>query len=376
MPITIVIPKEIEALEDRVAMTPGLVSKLSALGLDVKIQHAAGSGIYAEDTAYKNTKVVSNANELYASSDIVIKISPPTEQEVASMKDGTILISFLYPHLYSGVVKKLCAKNITSFAMEMIPRISRAQDMDALSSQATIAGYKAVLIAANTAKFFLPMLTTAAGSIRPAKVLIIGVGVAGLQAIATAKRLGAIVEAYDVRAETKEQVESLGAKFVETGIKAAGAGGYARELTPEEKASERAALQKHVAASDVIITTAGVPGRPAPKIIFKDMIEGMKQGSVIVDIMAEMGGNCDLVRAGETVVHNGVSIIGTKNIYSSLAINASEMYARNIVNLLNLMVKDGAFQPDWSDEVILGSVITRDGKVINERVKKLLEGKL
>lgn len=375
MPITIVIPKEIEASEDRVAMTPGLVSKLSALGLDVKIQHTAGSGIYAQDAAYKNIKVVANANELYASSDIVIKILPPSEQEVANMRDGSTLISFLYPHLHTEMVKKLCAKKITSFAMEMIPRISRAQDMDALSSQATIAGYKAVLIAANAAKFFLPMLTTAAGSIRPAKVLIIGVGVAGLQAIATAKRLGAIVEAYDVRTETKEQVESLGAKFVETGIKAAGIGGYARELTPEEKASERAALQKHVALSDIIITTAGVPGKPAPKIIFKDMIEGMKQGSVIVDIMAEMGGNCDLVKAGETIIHNGVNIIGTKNIYSSLAINASEMYARNIINLLNLIIKDGSFQPDWNDEVIQGSVITRDGQIVNDRVQKFLEGK-
>lgn len=364
MPITIVIPREIQFGEERVAMTPGLVNRLTNLGLDVKIQQALGDSIYAKDADYKNAIPFYHVHELYALGDIAIKVQPPTEQEVEMMKDGAVLISFLYPHLNQGVVERLCRKHITSFAMEKIPRISRAQDMDALSSQATIAGYKAVLIAANTARFFFPMLSTAAGSIRPAKVLVIGVGVAGLQAIATAKRLGAIVEAYDVRPETKEQVESLGARFVQVGITAQGTGGYARELTEEEKQQQRTILAKHVASNDVIITTAGVPGRAAPKIIYQDMIEAMKPGSVIVDIMAESGGNCDLVRAGETINHNGVTIVGAKNLYSSLAINASEMYARNILNLLNLMLKDGQLNLDWNDEVLKGCVVTRDGSVI------------
>jgi H+-translocating NAD(P) transhydrogenase subunit alpha len=371
---TIVIPKETKAGEDRIAMTPALIARLTALGLEVKMQQDAGTGIYAQDALFKGAMIVSTASELYAGGDIVVKVQAPTEQEVENMKERSILISFLYPHLCKNVVQKLCAKNITSFAMEMIPRISRAQDMDALSSQATIAGYKAVLLAANIAKFFFPMLTTAAGSIRPAKVLIIGVGVAGLQAIATAKRLGAIVEAYDVRAETKEQVQSLGAKFVDTGVVAAGSGGYARELTPEEIQKQRDVLQKHVAGSDVVITTAGVPGKTAPKIIFKDMIEAMKPGSVIIDIMAEMGGNCDLVKAGETVIHNGVSIVGTQNLYSTLATPASEMYARNILNILTGMIKEGKVNLDFNDEVIKGSVVTHEGKIVNERVKEIIGG--
>ena len=375
MPITIVFPKENIAGEDRVAMTPSLISRLNALGLDVKMEHNAGAGINTTDAMYKNVSAIQNGDEVYSSGDVVIKVQPPRAEEIDHMKPGSILISFLYPHLNPELVKALCAKNITSFAMEMIPRISRAQDMDALSSQATISGYKAVLIAANSAKFFFPMLTTAAGSIRPAKVLIIGVGVAGLQAIATARRLGAIVEAYDVRPETKEQVQSLGAKFVDTGVSAVGAGGYARELSSEEIQKQREVLAKHVAGADVVITTAGVPGKRAPKIISEDMISGMKPGTVIVDIMAEMGGNVDLVKAGETVVHNGVHIIGTKNIFSSLSVPASEMYARNILNLLNLMVKENKLNLDWTDEVIAGSAITHEGKIINENVKKMLEGK-
>jgi H+-translocating NAD(P) transhydrogenase subunit alpha len=267
-------------------------------------------------------------------------------------------------------------KNITSFAMELVPRISRAQDMDALSSQATISGYKAVLLAADNSKFFFPMLTTAAGSVRPAKVFIIGVGVAGLQAIATARRLGAQVSAYDVRPETKEQTESLGAKFLDTGVHATGAGGYARELTPEEKIQQAEALKKHISGCDVIITTAGVPGRPAPKILSKAMVESMKPGSVIVDILADMGGNCELTKPGETVYHNDVAIIGPVNIPSTLAINASEMYARNLINLLNLMIKEGTLNLDWNDEIIAGSLVTHEGTIKNESVKKLLEGKL
>lgn len=375
MSIALAVPKEIMAGEDRVAMTPGLVNRVTALGLTVKVQSGAGDNIAAYDAAYKDAEIVSTAASLYAQGDLIIKLQPPTVKEVAEMKEGSILISFLYPHLHPDTVKELCKRNITSLAMELVPRISRAQDMDALSSQATIAGYKAVLIAADSCKFFFPMLTTAAGSVRPAKVLIIGVGVAGLQAIATARRLGAVVEAYDIRPETEEEVKSLGAKFVKTEIAGVGAGGYARELTDEEKAKQREILKKHVASNDIIITTAGVPGKKAPRIIAKDMIEGMKPGSVIVDIMAENGGNCELSKAGETVLHNGISIIGTYNISSSLATNASEMYARNIINLLNLLVKDKKINLDFSDEIFAGCTVTHAGNVVNETVKKLLEAR-
>jgi len=376
MAVTIAIPKETKAGELRVAMTPTLVNRLTKLGASVKIQNNAGAGIHAQDAAYKDTEIVPTAHALYHSGDVVLKVQPPTEDEVASMKENSILISFLYPHLQPNIVKKMLEKKITSFAMELVPRISRAQDMDALSSQATITGYKAVLLAADNSKFFFPMLTTAAGSIRPAKVFIIGVGVAGLQAIATAKRLGAQVSAYDVRPETKEQTESLGAKFFDTGVQATGEGGYARELTQEEKIKQAEALKKHISTCDVIITTAGVPGRPAPKILSKDMVESMKTGAVVVDILADMGGNCELTKPGETVYHNDVAILGPINIPSSLAINASEMYARNLINLLSLMIKEGALNLDWNDEIIAGSVVTHEGIIKNETVKKLLEGKL
>ncbi|EKE01258.1 MAG: hypothetical protein ACD_21C00184G0005 [uncultured bacterium] len=376
MSVTIAIPKEIKNGELRVAMTPALVNKLTKLGASVKIQHDAGAGIHAKDSVYKDAEIVPTANALYHLGDVVLKVQPPTEDEVAHMKDNSILISFLYPHLNPKVVKKLLEKKITSFGIELVPRISRAQDMDALSSQATISGYKAVLIAADNSKFFFPMLTTAAGSIRPAKVFIIGVGVAGLQAIATARRLGAQVTAYDVRPETKEQTESLGAKFLDTGVQAVGEGGYARELTKEEKATQAEALKKHISGCDVIITTAGVPGRPAPKILSKEMVESMKPGSVVVDILADMGGNCELTKPGETVYHNDVAIIGPVNIPSALAVNASEMYTRNLINLLNLMIKEGTLNLDWNDEIITGSVVTHEGVIKNETVQKLLEGKL
>lgn len=359
MPITIAIPKETKTGELRVAVTPNLLGRLTKLGAQIKIQSNAGSGICAEDNTYLDAQIITQTQELFAGSNIILKVQPPTAEEVDAMPDNAILISFLYPHLNSEVMQKLTDKKITSFAMELVPRISRAQDMDALSSQATISGYKAVLIAASNSKFFFPMLTTAAGSIRPAKVFIIGVGVAGLQAIATARRLGAQVSAYDVRPETKEQTESLGAKFLDTGVNAIGEGGYARELTQEEKSQQAKILNKHIASSDVIITTAGVPGKPAPKILTKIMLENMKSGSVIVDMLADMGGNCELTKPGETVSHNGVTIIGPINIPSSLAINASEMYCRNLINLLGLILKDGVLNIDWNDEIIAGCVVTK-----------------
>jgi NAD(P) transhydrogenase subunit alpha len=258
--------------------------------------------------------------------------------------------------------------------MELVPRISRAQSMDALSSQASIAGYKAVLIAANTLGRFLPMLTTAAGTIRPAQVLIVGVGVAGLQAIATAKRLGAIVEAYDVRSATREQVKSLGAKFVETGVSAEGSGGYARELTEEEKRQQQTALDARIAVADVLITTAAVPGRRAPRIVTREAIERMKAGAVVVDIAAESGGNCELTEAGQTVLHQGVKIVGPVNLPAQLAFHASEMYARNLYNFLkSAIAKDGALAIDWQDEVFAQSCLTHAGAIPHEPTRKLLE---
>ncbi len=376
MTITIAIPKETKPGELRVAITPALVSRLTKLEATVKVQHDAGIGIHAQDVLYKNTTIVANWRELCADSNIILKVQPPTEEEVAQMREHSILISFLYPHLNHCTVKKLLDKKITSFAIELVPRISRAQDIYCLSSQATISGYKAVLLAADNSKFFFPMLTTAAGSVRPAKVFIIGVGVAGLQAIATARRLGAQVSAYDVRPDTKEQTESLGAKFFDTGVQAIGDGGYARELTAEEKTKQAEALKKHIASCDVVITTAGIPGKPTPKILTKDMVEAMKPGAVVVDILAEMGGNCELTKPGETINHNDVTIVGPVNIPSSMAIHASEMYARNLINLLGLMIKDKTINLDWTDEIIAGSVVTHEGVIKNEQVQKLLGGKI
>jgi NAD(P) transhydrogenase subunit alpha len=278
------------------------------------------------------------------------------------------------PHKEPERVAKMRDLGVTSLAMELVPRISRAQSMDALSSQAAVAGYKAALMAASLTGRFFPMLTTAAGTIRPAKVLVIGAGVAGLQAIATARRLGAMVEAYDVRAATKEQVESLGAKFVDMEIKAEGEGGYARDLTEEEKQRQQEILAQHVAQADAVITTAAIPGRPAPRIIPTAMVEGMKPGSVIVDLAAEGGGNCELTRPGEEVDHQAVTIYGPLNVPSMLPVHASEMYAKNLFNLLALMIQDGNLSPDWDDEVLAGSTLTRDGEIKHEPTRKLVEG--
>jgi NAD(P) transhydrogenase subunit alpha len=286
-----------------------------------------------------------------------------------------VVIGYMQAYSRKAEVKALQERGITSFAMEFVPRISRAQSMDALSSQAAIAGYKAVLIAADNLPKFLPMLTTAAGTIRPSSVLVIGAGVAGLQAIATARRLGAVVEAYDVRSATKEQVKSLGAKFVDTGVSADGAGGYARELTAEEKAKQQEVLDSRIAASDAVVTTAAVPGRPAPKLISKAVVERMRPGSVIVDIAAEQGGNCELTRAGEVVDHNGVRIIGAVNLPAHLGYNASEMYSRNLFNFLKPAInKSGDLEIDWNDEVFAQSCLTHGGEIKHEQTRKSLEG--
>ena len=285
------------------------------------------------------------------------------------MRSGTVVAGFLQPYQQQQMLAQLCDRNITSFAMEFVPRISRAQSMDALSSQASVAGYKAVLIAASALDKFVPMLTTAAGTIRPSSFLVMGAGVAGLQAIATAKRLGAIVEAFDVRSATREQIESLGAKFVDTGVSAEGEGGYARELTAEEKDQQQRVLADHIAKADVVITTAAVPGKPAPKLISAATVATMKPGAVIVDLGAESGGNCELTSAGETRVENGVQVIGPVNVPATLPRHASEMYARNLLNFISPAIDAGELRIDWEDEVFSGAALTHNGEIVHEQTR-------
>lgn len=374
MTVTLGVLKETAPGECRVAMVPEVAAKLKAAGARVLIERNAGAAAQFPDASFKDVEFAADASQLLASADVVLKVQPPSIAELQQLRAGATVVSFMYPHLHIDMARTLRDRGLTSLAMELVPRISRAQSMDALSSQAAVAGYKAVLIAAQTLDRFFPMLTTAAGTIRPAQVLVIGAGVAGLQAIATAKRLGAVVEAYDVRSATREQVKSLGAKFVETGVSAEGQGGYARELTAEEKATQQAVLEKRMAAADAVITTAAVPGRPAPRLISKEAVANMKTGAVIVDIAAETGGNCELTRAGETVTVGGVKIVGPVNLASSLAYHASEMYSRNLFNLLKPALDKGEFKIDWSDEVFAGAGLTHQGKVLHEATRKLLEG--
>jgi len=374
MPVTIGIPKELADGERRVAIVPAVAEKFTKKGFTVIIEKGAGEASFISDSEFDDITFADSAAEVYQQADVILKVQAPTEAEIDMIKDGAIIFALMQPHRYPERVKKMRDNKVSSIAMELVPRISRAQSMDVLSSQASAAGYKAVLMGANLSSQFFPMLTTAAGTIRPAKVLIIGAGVSGLQAIATARRLGAIVEAYDVRAVTKEQVESLGAKFLQLEVDAESDGGYARELTETEKHKERDMLADHIAKANVVITTAAIPGRTAPRLIDTDMVERMKAGSVVVDLAAESGGNCELTQAGKTVDHNGVLIHGPENVPSMLSVNASEMYAKNLQNLLDLMVVDGELKPDWEDEVLAGSSLTRDGKILHEPSRNLVEG--
>jgi H+-translocating NAD(P) transhydrogenase subunit alpha len=359
--------------ETRVAVVPEVASKLKALGARVLMERGAGVRAQFPDAQYKDAEFT-EAAQVLAQAGVLLKVQPPTAAELAGLKAGAIVIGFMQAYARPDLVRDLKERKITSFAMELVPRISRAQSMDALSSQASLAGYKAVLIAANTLDKFLPMLTTAAGTIRPASVLVIGAGVAGLQAIATAKRLGAIVEAYDVRSATRDQVKSLGAKFIETGVSAEGTGGYARELNDDEKRQQQEVLDARIAAVDVVITTASIPGRPAPRLIGRAVVERMKPGAVIVDLAAETGGNCELTKAGETIVHNSVKIVGPVNLPAQLAYHASEMYARNLFNLLKPALPNGVLSIDWKDEVFAGAVLTHAGEIKHEPTRKAIEG--
>ena len=353
---------------------PETAGKLKALGARILLERGAGVAAHFADSAYADAEICDSASIL-RSADVLLCVQPPRIEDVNALKEGAVIIGFMQAYARHDLVRALKSHRITSFSMELVPRISRAQSMDALSSQAAVAGYKAALIAANTLEKFLPMLTTAAGTIRPASVLIIGAGVAGLQAIATAKRLGAVVEAYDVRSATKDQVKSLGAKFVETGVSAEGAGGYARELTPDEKQKQQEILDARIAASDAVISTASIPGRAAPRIISRAAVERMKAGSVIVDIAAEQGGNCELTRAGEVVDHGGVKILGPKNLPASLPYHASEMYSRNLFNFLKPAIPKGEIALDWKDEVFTGAVLTHGGEIKHDATRNAVEGK-
>ena len=374
MPVTIAVVRETAPNERRVALTPEVAKKLAKLGGTLAMQAGAGEPASLPDAAYPDVEKLPDANSALGRADVLFKVQPPTLEEIAALKEGAILISYLQPHLSPERTRALRDRKVTAFAMELLPRTTRAQAMDVLSSQAGMAGYKAVLIAAQAAPKFFPMLTTAAGTIRPSKVLIVGAGVAGLQAIATARRLGAQVEGFDVRPEVKEQIESLGAKFLDLGVSAAGTGGYARELSPEERLEQQRRLGEHVKNVDVIVTTAAVPGRAAPKIITRTMVEGMRAGAVIVDLAAESGGNCEVTVPGQTVVHQGVTVIGPLNLPSMGAMHSSEMYSRNLFNFASLMLKDGALNLDWEDELIAKTCLTHAGEIKHEPTRKLVDG--
>ena len=373
------VAKETAPGERRVALVPEALGKLKAAGLEILVEQGAGAGSSIPDAAYQAAgATIVPIDALYREADVVLRVAKPSESKVGLLRSGQTVIGFLAPLIDPQLAQSLAARGVTAISLDAIPRtLSRAQTMDALSSQANVGGYKAVLIAANAFGRYFPLLTTAAGTAKPANVLILGIGVAGLQAIGTARRLGAVVKAYDVRPETREQAESLGAQFVKlkTTIDATGAGGYARELTPDERSAQQAELNDVIGGMDVVITTAQVPGRKPPVLVTVEAVAKMASGSVIVDMAAStLGGNCELSQAGQTIVSsNGVTIIALENLPASMPAGASAFYARNISNLLLEMVKDGALHLDFEDEVTKATVVTQGGIVLSEAVKRLLE---
>jgi NAD(P) transhydrogenase subunit alpha len=373
--VKVATPKELLRDEHRVALVPDTVTKLVAAKLDVAVEAGAGIGAFIPDDAYETAgaKVINHAADLLQDAQVVLKVQAPMPSEVQLLPKGAVLISFLQPATQGDIVKALAARGVTAFSLELLPRISRAQSMDALSSQASASGYKAVLMAGERLGKFFPMMMTAAGTVAPARVLVMGAGVAGLQAIATARRLGAVVSAYDVRPAVKEEVQSLGATFIELQLEAQeGEGGYAREQSEEFLRQQRELIGEHVAKSDVVITTAAVPGRRAPLLVTGDMVRGMRPGSVLVDLASETGGNVELTKAGEDVDVNGVTIIGTRNIPSTMPLATSQLYARNVANLLLHLVKDGAINLDFEDEITKGACVTHDGEIVNERARQMV----
>jgi len=381
--VIISVPKEIMSGENRVACVPDVVPKLIKAGYQVQIEKDAGlnAGFTNEQYQKAGAKIIDNLTELYANADLVFKVQRPLDHPTAGkheldlMKKGTILVSFVYVLHYLEVAKKCAEKGIELISMDMIPRTTLAQKMDVLSSQANLAGYKSVLMAANELGKIFPLMMTAAGTISPAKVVIMGAGVAGLQALGTAKRLGAVVEVSDIRTAVKEEVQSLGGKFIE--VEGAedmqDAGGYAKEASPEFLQKQKETIFKHVTEADIVITTALVPGRKAPILVSEEMVKNMKPGSVILDMATEFGGNCEVSEKGKTVKKYGVSIIGESNIPSLVATHASEMYSKNILNLILHIGKEGKVTLDLNDEIVKGSLITQNGEVINQRVKDLIK---
>jgi H+-translocating NAD(P) transhydrogenase subunit alpha len=351
------VPAETQSGERRVALVPDAVPRLIAAGLEVAVESGAGLPAYASDGAYRDAGATIVADVL-ADSDVVLGVAPLLAEQVDRLRPGTITISFL-PADDAVRIERLAARGITAFSMELIPRISRAQSMDALTSQALVAGYRCTLVAAQRLPRFFPLFMTAAGTVAPAKVVVLGAGVAGLQAIATARRLGAVVQAYDVRAASADEVRSMGAQFIELDLEALeGAGGYAREMTEDRAARQRELLTPYLADSDAVITTAAVPGRKAPLLVTADMVAAMRPGSVVVDLAAESGGNCELSRPGEDVDHHGVLVWGAKDLASSMPVHASQLYARNVSNLLLLMTHEGEVVPDFDDEIVATACVT------------------
>ena len=376
----VAVPKEVRPGERRVAVVPQEVKTLVKWGLQVVVESGAGTAAGVSDDDYRaaGATLAPSATEALAGAKIVLRVNPPSlaaPDEVGPLERGSILVSFLSPLNSPDLVKRLASADVTSISMEMVPRITRAQSMDALSSQATVAGYKAVLLAAGHLPRFLPMFTTAAGTIRPAKALVLGAGVAGLQAIATARRLGAVVEAFDVRPAVKEQVQSLGAKFLEAEheVTAEGEGGYAKELSEEQHERELELIGKAIAEADIVITTAQIPGRDAPLLVTEAMLRSMRPGSVIVDLASESGGNCARTKSGETVVANGVQILGPVNLPASIPVHASQMYSKNIVTLLGEIIGDeGQLALDFENDVVGPATVTHAGEVRNERVRQMI----
>lgn len=377
----IAVAKEIEVGERRVALVPDVVGKLVKQGLEVWVEAGAGDLSHFSDAAYESAgaQVLNDGARLWGEADVMLKVSPPREREdgqseIDRLRPGAVLISFLNPLGEPSRIQRLAERGVTAISMEMIPRTSRAQSMDALSSQAGVAGYQAALLGAAALPKFFPMLTTAAGTIPPAKVFVMGAGVAGLQAIATCRRLGAVVEAFDIRPAVKEEVQSLGAKFVEVNLEedTVAEGGYAKEISEAAKARSRQVITEHVKQADVIITTAQVPGKAAPILLTEEMVAQMKPGSVVVDLAAEQGGNCACTEPGKDVVKNGVTIMGPINLPSSLPIHASQMYAKNLTSLLQLMVKDGELALNFEDDIIASACVAHGGEIRNERVKAAL----
>jgi len=369
MYVNIAVLKETRPQECRVALMPSVTPKLVKLGGRLHMQSGAAAAIHLEDAAFADVAFVADRAELVKDADVVLCVQPPALAVIDAMKEGAILVCFIYAHNEPALVQRLVERRITCFAMERVPRISRAQAMDALSSQSALAGYYAVQIGSTHLARVVPKITSAAGSIGPAHVLVMGLGVAGLEAIATAHRLGAVVEGYDVRPETKEQALSLGATFVDTGVDATGQGGYARELSAEEKTKVADVLTKHIQMADLIITTAAIPGRASPKLISKAQVAGMKAGAVIVDLSAEGGGNCEDTRPGETAEVGQVTIVAPLNVPSLLGEDASELYAKNQYNLLALMMKDNIVKIDWDDEILAKTVLTHAGTLHKDAQK-------